>query len=115
MPPVLKNGVKDIKSYLHQKKLPYYDLSQRKGNINEGIRLSTFHSLKGLEFKAVFLADVQERTVPNRPAVFRDWDTTTQNSFDQRERSLVYVAMSRAIQVLFVSGVGKKSALIQIG
>ncbi len=109
-----KNGLKDIKSYLHQQKLPYYDLSQRQGNINEGIRLSTFHSLKGLEFKAVFLADVQERTVPNRPAAFRDWDSATQKAFDQRERALVYVAMSRAVQVLFVSGVGEKSLVVGI-
>lgn len=110
-----KNGIKDIKSFLHQQKLPYFDLSQQQGNIKSGIRLSTFHSLKGLEFKAVFLADVQERTVPSRPAAFRDWDTATQTTFDQRERALVYVAMSRAIQVLFVSGVGSRSTLIQIG
>ena len=109
-----KNGIKDIKSYLHQQKLPYYDLSQRQGNIKEGIRLSTFHSLKGLEFKAVFLADVQERTVPSRPAAFRDWDAATQTAFDQRERALIYVAMSRAISALFVSGVGKRSGLVQI-
>ncbi len=107
-------ALKDIKSYLHQQKLPYFDIPQGKGDV-KGIRLSTFHSLKGLEFKAVFLADVQKRTVPSRPYAFKEWDAATQHAFDRRERSLVYVAMSRAIQVLFVSGVGEKSLVVQIG
>jgi len=107
-----RNGLKDIKSYLHQHKLPYFDIPQGKGDV-KGIRLSTFHSLKGLEFKAVFLADVQKRTVPSRPYAFKEWDAATQQAFDRRERSLVYVAMSRAIQVLFVSGVGERSLMIE--
>ena len=50
--------------------------------------ISTFHSIKGLEFDKVFLMDVNEGTIPYRKAV-------TESNIEE-ERRLFYVGMTRA-------------------
>ena len=105
------SGMKDFKSALHTEGIPYFDLTNKTGSQN-GIRLSTFHNMKGLEFRVVFLVDVNERSVPL--PLFGVADTVEQQEHTDRERSLVYVAMTRAIERVHVSGVGVKSGLIGI-
>lgn len=108
-----KDSVNDFRNYLHQKNIPYID----KGLINSknnGIRLSTFHGLKGLEFKHVFLVDVNSRSLPKLPYNSDSLDQTEYNEIVKTERSLFYVACSRAIQGLNISGVGKGSELIKM-
>lgn len=109
-----KNAIKDIKTKLHNEKIAYYDLTTQsgKGNKENGIHLSTFHNMKGLEFKVVLLIDVNQRTLPFKPAAYQGWDEKQQKAFDKRELSLIYVAMTRAVHVLGVSGVGVKSELL---
>ena len=99
-----KDEIRDLKSALHKANVPWYDITSNEniGNKN-GVRLSTLHSMKGLEFKVVFLADVNNRTCPFLPSSFRTWDEERQKEHLQSERSLMYVAISRAVQkvVLF--------------
>jgi len=111
-----RNSVKDILSRLHQEKLPYYDITTDtgKGDKARGLRLSTFHNLKGLEFKVIFLIDVNDRTLPFHPVAYHQWDLPAQREHDKRELALIYVAMTRAIHVLHVTGVGEKSPAIQV-
>ena len=54
----------------------------------KGVVISTFHSIKGLEFDQVFLMDVNEGTIPYRKAV-------TESNIEE-ERRLFYVGMTRA-------------------
>ena len=54
----------------------------------KGVVISTFHSIKGLEFNQVFLMDVNEGTIPYRKAV-------TESNIEE-ERRLFYVGMTRA-------------------
>ena len=58
-------------------------ISEKKGAV-----ISTFHSIKGLEFDKVFLMDVNEGTIPYRKAV-------TESNIEE-ERRLFYVGMTRA-------------------
>ncbi|MGK0365673.1 MAG: superfamily I DNA/RNA helicase [Saprospiraceae bacterium] len=108
-----KNGFKDIKSKLHRADIPYFDLGDNAGN-KKGIRLSTFHNMKGLEFKVVILADVNNRTMPFHPSDYEQWDAAEQKMHDKREKALLYVAMTRAIQVLGISGTGRKSGVVEM-
>ena len=48
------------------------------------------------------------------PSSFETWDRIQQVDFDTMERSLLYVAMTRAIQLLILTGTGKKSDWIQL-
>ena len=81
-------------------------------NNNEGIRLTTFHGLKGLEFKHVFLVDVNDRTFPFRHHHFHNLTDEEKKLEIKSEKSLFYVACSRAIHRLVISGVGDKSHLV---
>jgi len=107
----LKDALREIKSTLHQHNLPYYDLTSQSGT-PEGIPLSTFHSLKGLEFKVVILADVNYRTAPFLPQSFTQFDRNEQEEHLLSERALIYVAITRAIQKVEITGTGTKSEII---
>ncbi len=78
------------------------------------ICLSTFHSMKGLEFKNVLLVDVNDRTAPKRPAAFDSWGKTQKERHLKAEKSLLYVAISRAIHAIVITGTGRKSGLVEM-
>lgn len=63
---------------------------------NESVTISTVHSSKGLEFKAVFIIGLEEGIFPISRAIF---DTTEL----QEERRLMYVAITRAMQRLYLT------------
>ena len=105
------SAVHDFRTSLERVGLKYEDLtipSTRGQKLGLGIRLSTFHNLKGLEFKVVFLADVSQATWPLRPSGYNSWSSEDQQAHLKRERSLLYVAMTRAVVDVYISGRGSK-------
>lgn len=62
-----------------------------------GVRLSTVHAAKGLEFETVFLVGLEEGLFPHATAV--------QEGNVEEERRLCYVAMTRARRHLYLSSV----------
>jgi len=108
-----RDTANDFRNYLHQNNIPYLDKHLLKSK-NEGIRIATFHGLKGLEFKHVFLVDVNDRTLPKLPFDYNTLSDIEKSQIMKTEKSLFYVAVSRAIQGLWMSGVGKKSELIRV-
>lgn len=106
----VKENLKGIKKYLHKAGVAYYDIKDRSGD-KSGIRLCTFHSLKGLEFRHIILSSVNKRTCPLVPFGFDEWEISTQQSHIRKEKSLIYVAMTRAVQSVNIFGVGEKSEL----
>ena len=81
----------------------YENLGSRmdKCHINDqqkmGVCLSTFHSLKGLEFKNVFIIDLNDRIFPNFDKI-EEGDYTEQLTLELKESEtrLFFVAMTRA-------------------
>lgn len=67
-----------------------------------GVTLSTFHSLKGLEFDNVYLIDLDEEVFPNFASI-EQYDTYTEETklaLKEAETRLFYVACTRARNVL---------------
>ncbi len=60
------------------------------------VTLATIHSVKGLEFKAVFVCGMEENILPVSRAVGNDDDM-------EEERRLMYVAITRAKERLFLT------------
>ncbi len=75
------------------------------------VRLMTMHSAKGLEFSRVVLFDVSEGVVPNKLAL-QHAAPEERADVELRERSLLYVAASRARDELVVSWQGAPSPLL---
>lgn len=67
---------------------------QNRNELEDAIELSTMHSAKGLEYKSVFIMDVNEGITPYKKAVL-DADL-------EEERRLFYVAMTRAKDFLHI-------------
>ena len=69
----------------------------RKEN-NYGVNLMTAHASKGLEFRAVFIIGLQEGLFPHHKSM--------KGELLEEERRLVYVAMTRAKERLYLCGLG---------
>jgi superfamily I DNA/RNA helicase len=108
-----KEALKEVKTALHKNKIPFCD-NATVSSSNSGVILSTFHGLKGLEFKAVMLCDVNNRTVPLIIQKMDTMDQLEKEEYLNSEKSLLYVAITRAISVLKIVGTGIKSELVNI-
>ena len=76
------------------------DMGREKDPEEDRVLLATLHSAKGLEFKEVFLPDVNEGVLPFHKAV---------STADlEEERRLLYVGMTRAIEHLHILYVKEK-------
>jgi DNA helicase II / ATP-dependent DNA helicase PcrA len=74
------------------------------GDGARGVNLLTLHRAKGLEFDTVFLPRVEEKELPSRQA-------RTPVEIDE-ERRLLYVGMTRAKRVLWLSWSGRRSRFV---
>ncbi|MGA4641085.1 3'-5' exonuclease [Stutzerimonas stutzeri] len=74
-----------------------------------GVRLATMHRVKGLEFKAVFMAGINDGVVPLSKAVQATDDPVEHRLRDLNERALFHVAATRAVRHLLISYNGRPS------
>ncbi len=65
----------------------------------EAVQIMTIHAAKGLEFPVVFVMGCDQGVLP--------WE----KGDEEEERRLLYVAMTRAVEQLFVSSGGRKTIL----
>ena len=77
-----------------------------------GLRVANMHRIKGLEFRHVFLAAMNDGVVPNKKAVEGSEDPTELRDNELSERALIHVAASRAIETLCVTWHGQKSTYL---
>ena len=89
--------------------LPYgvYQLGRDAENRQrQGIRVATMHRVKGLEFDYVVVVDVNDGVCPPKPALqSAGTDPAALNEIYKEERSLIYVAMTRAKKGVLLTGV----------
>jgi superfamily I DNA/RNA helicase/mRNA-degrading endonuclease RelE of RelBE toxin-antitoxin system len=71
----------------------------------EGVRLSTMHRVKGLEFQNVFIVGCDDQSVPL--VNFSSKDPVELREHEMIERALLHVAMTRAIRSLTITCHGK--------
>ena len=102
------SGLDEVKKLLNTENLKYLDLSSLKQNII-AVNVSTFHNIKGHEFKVVFVKGMSDATVPFRHINYNNFSVKERESYVQQEKSLYYVVFSRAIQSLIITGVGEKT------
>lgn len=102
--------LEDVSNFLEKKGTECEILNQGDPNFDSNkVKLLTFHSIKGLEFKVIFLIDINEDVIPNNIMV----DFEDEDSNDSEERKLLYVGMTRANELLYMSSVSKPSKFIR--
>ncbi|MGM9999416.1 MAG: 3'-5' exonuclease [Candidatus Bruticola sp.] len=74
-----------------------------------GIRVATMHRVKGLEFKYMFIASVNEDVVPPKFSL----SGSSSEDIVAAEKCLLYVAMTRAQKSVYLTGFGAISTLLQ--
>lgn len=85
---------------------------QRDDGAQPGVRLATMHRAKGLEFRYVFIAAVNEGVVPLKHALSSTEDEVERRESMASESALLHVAATRAVNMLFVSSSGEPSPFI---
>lgn len=79
-----------------------------------GVRMSSLHSLKGLEFRCVAVTGVTDSAFPFQAAVTPIGADRLQHATDlAAERCLLFVACTRAREVLYVSYSGRPSEFLE--
>lgn len=68
---------------------------------SDKVKLVTMHSIKGLEFKVIFLIDLNKGLIPHE--LYEDEED--QKTVETDERKLLYVGMTRANELLYMSSV----------
>ena len=84
-----------------------------RGATGSGVRLATMHRVKGLEFPVMILAGVNARYMP-LPVPGLEGDPVAEADHEDRERSLLFVAATRARDLLIVTGWGTPSPFVPI-
>nr|WP_300005269.1 transcriptional repressor LexA [Tissierella sp.] len=102
--------IENVQSYFEKQNIPSEVLQKDKPDFDsDKIKLITMHSIKGLEFKVVFLIDLNEGVIPNNSLA----DADEEETYDSDERKLLYVGMTRANELLYMSSVNKPSKFIK--
>jgi superfamily I DNA/RNA helicase len=80
----------------------------------DAVRVGTMHGMKGLEFQAVAVIGVADGTVPS-PSALADAtaDPVAYEQDQQRERCLLFVALTRARDHLYISYSGSPSTFLR--
>ncbi|MGA7415482.1 MAG: UvrD-helicase domain-containing protein, partial [Bryobacteraceae bacterium] len=77
-----------------------------------GLRIATMHRVKGLEFEHVIVVGANKGVIPLDAAVNDAEDNVAKRDADTSERSLLYVALTRARKSASVTGYGGFTPLL---
>jgi len=77
-----------------------------------GVRLATMHRVKGIEFERVLIASVNEGVIPLPQALEGAASDADRKMLETRERSLLYVAATRARREVKVTSYGEASRFL---
>lgn len=108
---------RDVDRYagaLHSRGITTYPIRRTKPEDREapGVRLATLHRVKGLEFDRVIVAGADDGTIPLDKALNQASDKAERESVETRERSLLYVAVTRARKEVHVTCHGTPSRFL---
>lgn len=105
-----KRLIEDIAMGLEKEGIPTEVLHDRKPDFTrEAVNLVTMHSIKGLEFKVIFLAHLDEGVLPNTAQA----DIEDEETVATEDRKLLYVGMTRANELLYMSSVKRPSKFLK--
>jgi superfamily I DNA/RNA helicase len=103
----------DYQALLKSLGIEHVVLDKSKEGSRGGVRLATMHRVKGLEFPVMVLAGVNSKVMPLRLATV-EGDPTAKKEHEERDRSLLFVAATRARDQLIVTSWGTPSPFLSL-
>ncbi|MBN1448338.1 MAG: AAA family ATPase, partial [Bacteroidetes bacterium] len=79
----------------------------------EGLRVATMHRVKGLEFEHMIIAGMSARNMPAAWMLADAPDAAARERIETMERSLLYVATTRARRQVYITGYGTPSKYLE--
>ena len=106
--------IEDYASVFEENGVVFYKISRSNAldNRKRGVRLATMHRVKGIEFDYVILVSVCDGIVPYESILSAQENEIDRQNVLQKERSLLYVALTRARKAIFITGYEKLSSLL---
>lgn len=101
-----------LRERLDERRIPRRELADGDAGTGSGVSLGTMHRAKGLEFKVVFVAACSRGQLPVRSALRTTADPADREMALARERSLLYVSLTRARDEAFISWTGEPSPFL---
>jgi DNA helicase-2/ATP-dependent DNA helicase PcrA len=100
---------RDLGAFLHRISLDTKDDDEGHDNSDQ-VTLVTLHGAKGLEFPVVFLIGLEEELLPHKRTLYPDGpDVLDANPDLGEERRLLYVGITRARELLFLTRATRRS------
>lgn len=96
---------------LARRGLPAIRLSRsasQRGKNAGSVRVATLYRAKGLEFAGIVIAEMNKGVWPHLPADYDELDEGSKHIEMDRERSLLYVAITRAMKHAMITGIGER-------
>jgi DNA helicase IV len=97
---------------LESSKIPFTILGKDPEPEKGGVRVATMHRVKGLEFPCMILVGINDGVIPYRIASL-EGNPTAEAEHEVRERSLLFVAATRARETLDIVSWEKASPLLE--
>ena len=98
---------------LESRGLQLYRIETHDERSEPGIRIATMHRVKGLEFNHMICPGVNDQTLPLHHALELQDNEESRSDFELKERSLFFVALTRARKSVLITSYGKKSSFIE--
>lgn len=103
----------DYQVALNKRGIRTYEIKRSKSEDRhfDGIRIATMHRVKGLEFRHIFVVAANNRVIPLQAAIPKT-DPVAEQEALVSEKSLLYVALTRAQKSAYITGFGKISPFL---
>jgi superfamily I DNA/RNA helicase/mRNA-degrading endonuclease RelE of RelBE toxin-antitoxin system len=108
---VLKTVTKFV-AHLERAEIPVNSLTTRAHFHQSGVHYGTMHRSKGLEFRVVFLVGIAKGYMPLQFVIDKQESEEDRQIVIKQERSLFYVAATRARERLYISYYGNSSPFL---
>lgn len=109
-----KNEISMVKEVLSHRDCRTFEIkpSKRDDKTMPGVRLSTMHRAKGLEFDCVAIFGMEEANMPHQRTINSSSNIIEKRLLERNERFLLYVAITRAKNELAISYTGTISPFL---
>lgn len=107
-----QKAIQRLSKALDENNIAWRFLSDKETSQENSINIGTMHSAKGLEFKAVLVLGCSDKELPNGYILKAFSDPQDLENARQREKRLLYVAMTRARDELTLTWAGEASPFL---